>query len=790
MAEMNDQFEIEELNSLEEFSKLLSPPYSWTWTGGVMPSSRKTKNWQSQQVFGLDFDTGILPEVVISRCEKVKLIPNILYHTFSDTPELRKFRLVFILTTSITEPEGAKNFIKYLLEIFPEADKRCKDLSRMFLGGKESRILNNRLHSTKDIYQRTDIHHLANGKGNYRKINRSLEAREKQGAKPKSYHIPPDEIALEQFMINKNFENPDWRGLESKVKILADFINGEWLGHNEIFGLATNLHWFKGGMKFMKDIMLVHNQAGKTNYTQNNLQAIPYCNKMKYFPESLSSFSKYPEDHQLGDITKLARRKKGFIKTLFTPQKISIEEAELKQKEFIQKFMSNESGPGIYILKTHTGLGKSKELTALSDVLIACPTNALKDELSAQMIGETSTSMEIPQFQNHSLNEELRKKYDRGDFQGATITLRDIASNKKDKYHISDCELAKKYLNSNKLLRSNTKDNILTTHERALSGKSSKEIIIFDEDPLDSILKIGSFTLDDLTNYKCSKKNTHSPGSGILQIISQAFNNCKQGEVKKTPCMDVPWTLEGEDPNLYNVDISNNISGFMHSDFYTKDMRNGSKIHYLTKRNLPLNKKVLICSATIDVPLYQKLFGKENIKSVETLIHIKKKGKVIQDSTRAYSRSSMPGGIEKVQEFTKGMKIITFKKYDPILNDPPLGIYFGNCSGYNNLKGENIAVVGTPHSNPSTYLLTAKAMGIELEKLNLEFTDQLVKRNGFEFMFKTFEDQRLQDIQMHFIERELLQAVGRARALRENCTVYVFSNYPLPITDAPSLNYN
>ena len=36
----------------------------------------------------------------------------------------------------------------------------------------------------------------------------------------------------------------------------------------------------------------------------------------------------------------------------------------------------------------------------------------------------------------------------------------------------------------------------------------------------------------------------------------------------------------------------------------------------------------------------------------------------------------------------------------------------------------------------------------------------------------------MQNLQLFFIESELEQAIGRARLLNEECTVYVFSNYP------------
>jgi hypothetical protein len=56
---------------------------------------------------------------------------------------------------------------------------------------------------------------------------------------------------------------------------------------------------------------------------------------------------------------------------------------------------------------------------------------------------------------------------------------------------------------------------------------------------------------------------------------------------------------------------------------------------------------------------------------------------------------------------------------------------------------------------------------------------QKVEYNGFRFKFNCFDDPLLRNIQLSLIESDLLQAVGRARTLRTNATVQVYSNFPL-----------
>jgi hypothetical protein len=54
-----------------------------------------------------------------------------------------------------------------------------------------------------------------------------------------------------------------------------------------------------------------------------------------------------------------------------------------------------------------------------------------------------------------------------------------------------------------------------------------------------------------------------------------------------------------------------------------------------------------------------------------------------------------------------------------------------------------------------------------------------IEHNGMRFRFMTYRGPLLRAIQLGLIEAELEQAVGRARALTEDCEVRVYSNLPL-----------
>ena len=103
-----------------------------------MIGGKGNANWKSQQVFALDFDCGVDPAAMIARSCINDLKPNIWYTTFSDTPNHRKFRIVYIFDKPLYSRVQAEHLLRYLHHLFPEADKAAKDLSRKFFGGKEA----------------------------------------------------------------------------------------------------------------------------------------------------------------------------------------------------------------------------------------------------------------------------------------------------------------------------------------------------------------------------------------------------------------------------------------------------------------------------------------------------------------------------------------------------------------------------------------------------------------------------------------------------------------------------
>jgi len=77
------------------------------------------------------------------------------------------------------------------------------------------------------------------------------------------------------------------------------------------------------------------------------------------------------------------------------------------------------------------------------------------------------------------------------------------------------------------------------------------------------------------------------------------------------------------------------------------------------------------------------------------------------------------------------------------------------------------------------YTLLAYTLGLKCDLKSELKPKQLVEHNDCRFYFTTFDDESLRLIQFWMIETELEQTIGRSRLLRNDCTVTLFSNFPL-----------
>lgn len=768
--------------TITNFNAAVASPNSYTWFGGLFNGKRSNLNWHQQSVFAIDFDNGqISVEDALKRLHSIHLYPQLWYTTLSSSEELFKFRIVLFANTPVIDIEHRDNIVEGLLKMFPEADQSCNDASRYYFGGKESKILHYEPIPTQVLLDTLCVDLITRDNGRVRSITSPTKNSSRLPGEKRTilYSIYRKYQNSPTGSSNENTSPPtylvggkkiDFDKARKNIKILDEFLNGTWLYHIELFGLATNLVIVKGGMKLMNATMKKYNELGLTQYTDNNFNIIKYLNNVEYYPMPISSFSKYKEDEEHGDIIIASQNVRGHIEQIETIVKIPLSEAEKLFKGRFKEVLENES-KNINLFVLPTAIGKTEALTDINAV-IAAPTNDLKNEISDRMkIVHVKTANPI-RFDNESINRKIDYYYRIGSPNKVISILYDIAEKSSINYTPEEVKLAKDYIAQNKAAAASN-EPVLTTHSRAMFSEFNNDNIVFDEDPLSSLIEIKKMSLIDLRKVSYSNNNIE------FNNIIEHLESSSRSVIYETPTFNIDIESMIEDMSM--SEIETNIFDFFSSDYYIRDNYEPHIIYYVIKRKFPRNKKIIVLSATLPVFIYKMLFGNDiNIIDIKD---VKQVGQVIQHTTRSCSRNRLNKYVKEISEVIGDKPVLTFKSFTSHFKNPIVDMYFGNCSGYDTMKGKDMAVVGTPHRNSVEYLLTAKVLGIQFKTSETAMTFQKIEYNGFRFMFNCYDHEELRMIQLALIETDLIQAVGRARTLRENAKVDVYSNFPLRLSN-------
>lgn len=756
-----------DIDDIKEVAPYLIAPVAWTWTPATFNGTRSNANWAQQSVFALDFDNGFTPEQVLAITDKYGIVPNIIYSSFSDTPALRKFRVLFFLDQSITEKDQAKFIQLNLMNMFEgNADKACKDYARMFYGGKELLFLHTEEINTQKLMDILNTIQVATDSMKTRHCFNSVQIGE-------SSYSYKDDTRFQtknegKYNDGKLIEHFDFDKAKSEVMIFNDFLSGKWLTHSELFGIATNLCWIKGGAKLMKETMQAANSAGTANYSDNNFGIIPYVNKVQYTPQRLENFSPYTDDHQHLNIISSVRTIKGEVVATETIEVSSLSVAETKFKEEFDKALKADSG--VFLFKVPTGLGKTAALETVTDATLAFPTHNLKSEVSKRMKVEHKVTPELPSF-TPELSKRLEFLNRVGLTKKANSLLFEVAKDtKNENYIFSDVAYANAYINDTRTCYNST-DTILTTHQKAVFSGFKHNTIIFDEDPMTTLLSIKSVKIGDLVTIE-GFDNTKAE---VKAIIDYLRHQLPAAQIIEMPTFSIDYDAIVE--NILMTNVESNIIDFLDATHIIKDAYDANVIHFIVKRELPKADKVIVMSATASEFIYRKIFGDKLV--VIDLMDVEQVGQVVQNTKLSFSRESIKTHLEGITKAVGDLPCITFSAFKKNFNNPVEDMHFGNCSGYDTLNGKDIAVVGTPHLPNFVYFLYAKALGVTLTNRDNSTSYQLIEWNGFKFKFNTYDNEDLRAIQLSLIESELVQAVGRNRTLRQNCTAYLYSNLPL-----------
>lgn len=814
---------------IETIAEQLVQPYGKTFTPAVFKDNKRTNDtWVSQQLFGLDFDEGITVSEVLDRCKKYQIEPCFIYSTFSSVDN-NKFRVFFCNDTVVTDYRIRTVIQLGLMRLFKESDKSCKDGSRLFYGGQQliytdyNAVINpvalvrelcryiqdiDKAHAAREIkgYCQSVGLDMLNGMPKIVPQSEIADTEEVNGGvlqvlpvveeimkfgeigcspintiyigchakSPKiAYYFyfskdnnrtignfkPHPKFSIENEKQDRELiERFDFTELEKNCKLYRSFITGEyWAYHNELMGLCTNLLCVKGGRdKFFLGLEQGDYDIGKWQFYSN------YFVKMNYAPMQCNNFCPHAAEcehsRNIIDQIKLPR---GTVRILDMPKLKPLEQAERELREHMEKALAAKDTK-VYVIKAPTGIGKTEAYSTLENVTIALPTHKLKDEVSKRMKVSFVATPKLPE------DEYLKYLYSIGSYMLANQHIQKMANEGHEEFiqYLNDLQVTDTY-----------RGTILTTHDKLLSLKLVNDTIIIDEDIISTLLPLNTTTLDDINTM--AEQCFYFDSKHVLDSIRKFAESASDGLVYAMPSFGGVKTSKLEHLVSENK-INSNVLGFLNCEHFVKYTSEDGKVffYYINKRELPYKKKIIMLSATANEEICRLMFGDRlvfvDIGNVET------KGDIQQYPQRSFSRYQFDDNLKKIAKaLTKDAPVITYKEHKDEFNTVAT---FGATEGIDAFKGQDIAVIGTPHVNPTVYLLFANALG-KKPKLNdcrttMQYTK--IKRNGFEFYFNTFSnDDILQEIQLYLIESELIQAVGRARILRNNCTVTVLSNLPL-----------
>jgi len=631
----------------------------------------------------LDFDSGLSPEAAIDRIQAYDITPNAWYPTFGDSPQKRKFRLIFFLDTLITDRNARNYLMDSLFAMYPEADAACKNLAHFFYGtNKRGQVLNPTALSLEVFHSVLDSDKIKGG-ARTRKIKAGSKGAaflRKVGENKESYSntIEVFKNATEQkrtyyakLKKDKLGRPIDWEKLQTRVRIFYDFMNAkDRLSYAQLLGLAQNMVWMNGGAKVYIERLEAFNAAhtGNNPYPRDGrfelMRSLKKYNKhpeTAYFPQRLENFSPYHGDHKFRNLLTAERDLMDGIEQIEPINRMSLPHAEQRLIYEFKKVQDSLEDK-IYILRLPTGIGKTRLAKDLNEVILAFPTNDLKKEVYNDRTHSDSAVItpEFPIFTAEKLNEGIDRLFKAGFVKQAHMLLWDIR--KGLGYSTDDQILAQRYIDENKKIASSV-SSVFTTHSRAIHGSFWHDTIIFDEDPLPLLLDVDTLKIADLKKIKknafCHLFNRDQTRLITLQRYLEGVN---EGDIQRLPD-EFRIDISNEWHLIMQTDgIDSNIMKFLDCQYFYKDPSDRDRIHFVTRQDLPADKKIIIMSATVPAKIFQQLYG-ERVEEID-ITDVEHKGSITQHTKYSYSRSSLTDHLEEAIAKLPDRPTITFKGFN------------------------------------------------------------------------------------------------------------------------------
>jgi hypothetical protein len=805
----------------------------------VFRDHRKSGDYfEEQQIFALDFDGNLSLTDALTRCATYHVLPTLYYETFSSN-NYSRFRFLFCHCTRISSAEVARTIQLSLLSIFTEADQTSKDITKMYYGGKNTRITGNSFdahtlllnvincfndHDENDHLQRK-----------LRKFTRSSGLVLENGVfkteltaadNPGTIALPPNNkigginaytitiymdsafktpffmtfyftgktnkfegestvpatSAAPQGQKKKLVRDVDYQKLTQRCPLFQALTSGDrWLEHSELFGLITNFIHLQGGQYELLMAAGMHLEYYEQKLPEIR-RALDYASRNGYHPMRCECFCPYANkcNHHATLIETIRPPQNSITRvTNLDPDLVRLEESYQEFQDKFHEIMSG-SGRGIHVIRAQTGIGKTHTYleylkSCQTPCIIAVPTNKLKEAVFLKAVAMGIDAMMTPSIEE--IKTQLPNTQEKLDHLYAIGNEEAVNGYLRDYGRNNDAACIDKYFQAlEKTYRSG--EHIITTHAKLLHMKEEflrGYTVIIDEDIMSNLFRVESVAISSVRNFL----NACHPSVKVQRRLEHVLAICSQSDCYFQNA-SLSFSMQERLDFFSKIEklklwISSNILGLCESGALFFCEKT-QHIHYLRTQKLVEGVCYVILSATADRMIYEKVFGIKNIVFYQCK-EAKYKGKVIQFHDKTYSRFC----VKQVPDFYDELRL----KHEgcPIItfkDDDDLAgeevLHFGATEGHNDYEGMDIVVAGTPHKPEYVSRLLGLQLGIDV-------TDTLspreIERNGYRFRFMTYANPELRAIQLWGIESTIEQCIGRARLLRHPSTVYLYSNFPV-----------
>jgi hypothetical protein len=742
-----------------------------SFTAAIFDKDNRTKKaFLESNMFALDFDNGKSIAEIEEILEGKTLHANIVYKTFSYTEEKPRFRVILIFDQVIKNSSAYSKILKSLVYL-TKCDRTGIDISKLYLGGFNARLNHTSINKLAFIIPWVD--------------SMGFETSPTTKTKTCSLLKP---YSGEHFAKRRNkIQNFDYDVARFNSKQFDLFLSGKkHFDYKSLLNLATNLQCVNRGLEKMASAMSI-----RSDYMDCDFEILTSVPKYNYSPEELESFD--PENSSIfRNVLELQ------LKTHKPVKKTNSLESSQKQLENLI-----EEGSG-RVVKCQPGSGKTfcaveymmRRLEEGFHFVVAAPTFLLLDEYSKKI--ERKYSMQ-PKFEPPYFKEQHKENIA---IYGGTVALKKFYQESKRKK--SKCNKSKK--NFDYITDYNQKVSTfykfqdplsLITHRQFFKhGENSSTFydidrIFVDEDFLLTFLQTVSISTEHFFNLekilddkktRLSSKTVLSKESYFLKDFETFiifFNSIKYNNIE--PVGDLVY----HNPDFFEqcmleIPYGHLIIDLLSCKFIYKGQTGYTGIQKRKINQDVLNKTTLL-SGTFDDFFYSKILDDFNLSEVPM---IPNQNSIVQYTRFMFSRRQLLDLNFKLPIIPDDFKVITYKEHKDLFGkDTNCELHFGNLEGIDSVNGANLVIIGTPVPPPYITFLYAKMLGFDLCLEGMKKVSRNVVIDEFVFRMFTFSSDDLAQIEVRLARMQIEQAIGRARSIRSDCRVILYSNIPCNQTD-------